>query len=123
MITPFASHSSHPALSTRAQRLATVYCTDTLLDGRLALYGWRRNATLIDAPAATADILKAQGAAAFPEAGATASALAVAESLPPLHDAVVRVASREKTVPRVACSSPLTPALRRSRNGVQVTCF
>jgi hypothetical protein len=55
------------------------------------------DAELIDAPAAAADILKAHGAAASPAATAAASALAVAEPLPPLQNAVVRVAAGEQT--------------------------
>jgi WD40 repeat protein len=55
-----------------------------LPDGRLAVSGADGNAALIDAPAAAADILKDHGAAAFPEAAAAASALAVVEPLSPL---------------------------------------
>jgi hypothetical protein len=68
-----------------------VHCAAALPDGRLAVCG--RNASLIDAPAAAANILKAHGALAFQKASATASQSVVAEPLPPLQDAVVRVAA------------------------------
>jgi hypothetical protein len=73
------------------------YHATVLPDGRLAVYGDYGYAALFDAPAPAADILKAHGAAAFPEAAADASMLAVTEPLPPLQDAVVRVAVGQMT--------------------------
>jgi WD40 repeat protein len=69
-----------------------VECAAALPDGRLAVC-CGGNAALIDEPGAAADILQA----AYPEAAAASSALAVAEPLPPLQDAVVRVAAGEQT--------------------------
>jgi hypothetical protein len=68
-------------------------CAAILPDGRLAVCGSDGNAALIDAPAPVADALKALGATLFPEVAAAASALAITDSLPPLQNAVVRVAA------------------------------
>jgi hypothetical protein len=75
-----------------------VYCAAILPDGRLAVCGFGGNAALIDAPAAAAGILKTHGKAAFPEAAAADSVLAVAEPLTLQQDAVVREAAGEQTV-------------------------
>jgi hypothetical protein len=88
---------SSGAVVARTELNYFVNCAATLPDGRLDVCGRRGSATLIDAPAAAADILKAHGAAAFPEAVAASPALSVADSLPRLQDAVVRVAAGEQT--------------------------
>jgi hypothetical protein len=80
-----------------------------LPDGRLAVCGYSSNAALIDAPAAAADILRVHGAATFPGAVTDASALAIAVPLPPLPDAVVRVAAGERTA-AVACRELISAA-------------
>jgi hypothetical protein len=84
--------SSSTVLS-RTKMCYSVQCAASLPDGRLTVCGLSGNASLIDAPAATANILKAHGAAAFSKAAAAVSALVVPELLPPLQDAVVRVAA------------------------------
>jgi WD domain, G-beta repeat len=81
----------------RTEQSYEVYYAAGLPDGRLAVCGWCGNAALIDAPAAAAEVLKAHSAAAIPGAAAAASVLAVAGPLPPLQDAVVRVATGELT--------------------------
>jgi hypothetical protein len=85
----------------RTRPSCTARCAATLPDGRLAVCR-NESAALIDAPAAAADVLKAHGAAAFPEAATGPSALAIAEQLSPLQDSVVRVAAGEQTA-AVAC--------------------
>jgi hypothetical protein len=74
-----------------------VDCVAAMPDGRLAACGYNGNAALINAPVAAADILKAHGAAAFPGTAEAGSALAITEPLPPLQDAVVRVAAGQMT--------------------------
>jgi WD domain, G-beta repeat len=88
---------SSSAVVARTELSDVVMYAAALLDGRLAVCGRRGCAALIDAPDTAADVLTALGAAAFPEAAAASSALAVAEPLPPLQDAVVRVATGEQT--------------------------
>jgi hypothetical protein len=97
-------------------------CAAPLADGRLAVCCVGSPA-LIDAPAAAADILKAHGAAAFPEAAAAASVPAVAELLSPLQDAVAHVAADEVTASAASSSSPQMPALCLSRNGALATGY
>jgi hypothetical protein len=78
------------------------YCAATLPDGSHAVSGYGGHAALVDEPADAADILKAHGAAAFPETAAEPSALAIAEPLSPLQNSVVLVAAGALTA-RVAC--------------------
>jgi hypothetical protein len=89
-------------------------CAAVLLEGRLAVCS-RTNSLLIDAPAAAADILKAHSAVALPEDAASVLALALAEPLPPLQGALVRVAAGALTaaaacrdiIAAYACSASL----------------
>jgi hypothetical protein len=57
--------------------------------------GLRENAALIDAPAAAADFLRANGSAVLPKSAPAESTPIVVEPLPPLQYAVVRVAAGE----------------------------
>jgi hypothetical protein len=88
---------SSSTVAARKQLSYHAFCFTALPDARFAVCGYDGNAALFDAPATVADILKAHGADAFPEAAPPASALAVSEPLPPLQDAVVRVAAGQMT--------------------------
>jgi hypothetical protein len=84
---------SSSAVVARAKLSYIVNCAAALPDDRLAVCGRRGNAALIGAPAAAADVVKAHDAAVIPDAGEDVSAPAIPEPLPPLQDAVVRVAA------------------------------
>jgi WD domain, G-beta repeat len=92
---------SSSAVVARAELSNEPRFAAALPDGRLAVCGVRGYAALIEAPTAAADVVKRQGAAALPESASAASSLAVAGQLPPLQDALVRVAAGELTAAAV----------------------